>query len=121
MEYRSGMILRGVSFYLQDKKRLIVKTITKKINMEKTKNKGGWDRVESNIEKLPPFAAPIVRKYMPQYKAASDKAYEAASALCVKLTDTIVKVSKGLIDRKTARAMVLGKPDRLIAICEKFA
>ena len=54
-------------------------------------------------------------------EAASDKAYEAASALCVKLTDTIVKVSKGLIDRKTARAMVLGKPDRLIAICEKFA
>lgn len=44
--------------------------------MEKTKNKGGWDRVESNIEKLPPFAAPIVRKYMPQYKAASDKAYK---------------------------------------------
>ena len=54
-------------------------------------------------------------------ESASDKAYEAASALCVKLTDTIVKVSKGLIDRKTARAMVLGKPDRLIAICEKFA
>lgn len=54
-------------------------------------------------------------------EAASDKAYEAASALCVKLTDTIVKVSKGLIDRKTARAMVLGKPDRLITICEKFA
>lgn len=54
-------------------------------------------------------------------EAASDKAYEAASALCVKLTDTIVKVSRGLIDRKTARAMVLGKPDRLIAICEKFA
>ena len=54
-------------------------------------------------------------------EAASDKAYEAASALCVKLTDTIVKVSKGLIDRKTARAMVLGKPERLIAICEKFA
>ena len=46
---------------------------------------------------------------------------EAASALCVKLTDTIVKVSRGLIDRKTARAMVLGKPDHLIAICEKFA
>ena len=44
--------------------------------MEKTENKGGWDRVESNIEKLPPFAAPIVRKYMPQYKAASDKAYK---------------------------------------------
>ena len=54
-------------------------------------------------------------------EAASDKAYEAASDLCVKLTDTIVKVSRGLIDRKTARAMVLGKPDRLIAICEKFA
>lgn len=54
-------------------------------------------------------------------EAASDKAYEAASALCMKLTDTIVSVSKGLIDRKTARAMVLGKPDRLIAICEKFA
>ncbi len=54
-------------------------------------------------------------------EAASDKAYEAASALCVKLTDTIVKVTKGLIDRKTARAMVLGKPEKLIAICEKFA
>ncbi len=76
MEYRSGMILRGVSFYLQDKKRLIVKIITKIVKMEKTENKGGWDRVESNIERLPPFAAPIVRKYMPQYKAASDKAYK---------------------------------------------
>ena len=54
-------------------------------------------------------------------EAASDKAYEAASALCVKLTDTIVKVSRGLIDHKTARAMVLGKPEKLIAICEKFA
>jgi len=54
-------------------------------------------------------------------EAASDKAYEAASALCVKLTDTIVKVTKGMIDRKTARAMVLGKPERLIVICEKFA
>lgn len=54
-------------------------------------------------------------------EAASDKAYEAASALCVKLTDTIVKVTKGMIDRKTARAMVLGKPDKLIALCEKFA
>ena len=76
MEYRSGMILRGVSFYLQDKKRLIVKIITRIVKMEKTENKGGWDRVESNIERLPPFAAPIVRKYMPQYKAASDKAYK---------------------------------------------
>ena len=54
-------------------------------------------------------------------EAASDKAYEAASALCVKLTDTIVKVTKGMIDRKTARAMVLGKPDKLIALCEKIA
>ena len=54
-------------------------------------------------------------------EAASDKAYEAASALCVKLTDTIVKVTHGMIDRKTARTMVLAKPDRLIAICEKFA
>lgn len=54
-------------------------------------------------------------------EAASDKAYEAASALCVKLTDTIVKVTKGMIDRKTARAMVLGKPEKLIALCEKFA
>ena len=76
MEYRFGMILQGVSFYLQDKKRLIIKTITKKVIMEKTENKGGWDRVESNIERLPPFAAPLVRKYMPQYKAASDKAYK---------------------------------------------
>lgn len=54
-------------------------------------------------------------------EAASDKAYEAASALCVELTDTIVKITKGMIDRKTARAMVLGKSDRLIAICERFA
>ena len=53
-------------------------------------------------------------------EAASDKAYEAASTLCAKLTDTIVKVTHGMIDRRTARAMVLGKPDRLIAICEKF-
>lgn len=54
-------------------------------------------------------------------EAASDRAYEAASALCATLTDTIVKVSRGLIDRKTARTMVLGKPDRLIALCERFA
>ena len=53
-------------------------------------------------------------------EAASDKAYEAASAICVELTDTIVKVTHGMIDRVTARAMVLGKPERLIAICEKF-
>ena len=53
-------------------------------------------------------------------EAASDAAYEAASALCKELTDTIVKVTHGMIDRKTARTMVLAKPDRLIAICEKF-
>ena len=53
-------------------------------------------------------------------EAASDKAYEAASAICVELTDTIVKVTHGMIDRVTARAMVLGKPEKLIAICEKF-
>lgn len=55
---------------------MIVKTITKTVKMEKTENKDGWDRVESNIEKLPPFAAQIMRKYMPQYKAANDKAYK---------------------------------------------
>ena len=54
-------------------------------------------------------------------EAASDRAYEEASALCVTLTDTIVNVSRGLIDRKTARTMVLGMPERLIALCEKFA
>lgn len=53
-------------------------------------------------------------------ESASDKAYEAASALCVDLTNTIVNASRGMIDRRTARAMVLGKPDKLIAICEKF-
>ena len=54
-------------------------------------------------------------------ETASDKAYEAAHAICMELTDTIVKATRGLIDRPTARAMVLGKPEKLIAICEKFA
>ena len=51
---------------------------------------------------------------------ASDRAYNEASAICADLTTAIVRASHGMINRITARAMVLGKPDRLIAICEKF-
>ena len=53
-------------------------------------------------------------------EAASDRAYEEAHAISEKLISTLVRISRGLIDRKTARTMVLGTPDRLIAICEKF-
>ena len=53
-------------------------------------------------------------------EAASDKAYEEAHALCVKITETIVKVTRGMIDKATARTMVLRTPEKLIAICEKF-
>lgn len=53
-------------------------------------------------------------------EAASDKAYEEAHALCVEITETIVKVTRGMIDKATARTMVLRTPEKLIAICEKF-
>ena len=53
-------------------------------------------------------------------EAASDRAYEKASAICKEVTDTIVKVTGGKIDRRTARTMVLGHTDKLIALCEKF-
>lgn len=35
-----------------------------------------WEKIDAQIEKFPPFAAPITRKYLPQYKAASEKAYQ---------------------------------------------
>jgi esterase/lipase len=53
-------------------------------------------------------------------EAASDKAYEEAHALCMEITETIVKVTRGMIDKATARVMVLKTPEKLIAICEKF-
>lgn len=53
-------------------------------------------------------------------EAASDRAYEKASALCKDLTDTIVNVTGGQIDRRTARTMVLGHPEKLIALCNRF-
>ena len=53
-------------------------------------------------------------------EAASDKAYAEAHAICTELIDTIVKVSRGMIDKATARVMVLKMPERLIAICEMF-
>lgn len=53
-------------------------------------------------------------------EAASDKAYADAHAICTELVNTIVKVSRGMIDKKTARTMVLKMPERLIEICEKF-
>ena len=53
-------------------------------------------------------------------EAASDKAYAEAHAICTELVNTIVKVSRGMIDKKTARTMVLKMPERLIEICEKF-
>lgn len=51
-------------------------------------------------------------------EAASDKAYAEAHAICTELIDTIVKISRGMIDKKTARYIVLGMPERLIEICE---
>lgn len=51
---------------------------------------------------------------------ASDKAYFEASAICAELTETIVKVTHGMIDKLTARTMVLKSPEKLIAICNKF-
>ena len=53
-------------------------------------------------------------------EAAADRAYEQAHALCVEITETIVKVTRGMIDKATARVMVLKTPEKLIAICEKF-
>lgn len=53
-------------------------------------------------------------------EAASDRAYEEASAICEELSSTIVRVTRGLISMKGARAIVLGKPEKLIAICEKY-
>jgi hypothetical protein len=52
--------------------------------------------------------------------AAADRAYEQAHALCMEITETIVKVTRGMIDKATARVMVLKTPEKLIAICEKF-
>ena len=51
---------------------------------------------------------------------ASARAYNEAHRICEDLINTIMKVSRGMIDRKTARTMVLGTPEKLIAICEKF-
>lgn len=53
-------------------------------------------------------------------EAAADRAYEQAHALCVEITETIVTVTRGMIDKATARVMVLKTPEKLIAICEKF-
>ena len=51
---------------------------------------------------------------------ASDKAYEAAWKIADELTETIVRISKGMINKRTAAKMVHNMPDRLIAICDKF-
>ena len=53
-------------------------------------------------------------------EAASDKAYEEGYAIMNKLMDTIVKISKGMIDRQTANLMVAKHSDKLIALCDKF-
>jgi esterase/lipase len=53
-------------------------------------------------------------------EAAADRSYEQAHALCVEITENIVKVTRGMIDKATARTMVLRAPEKLIAICEKF-
>lgn len=51
---------------------------------------------------------------------ASDKAYDEAHSICMELVNAIVKATHGMIDKATARAMVLSQPEKLIAICEKF-
>ena len=53
-------------------------------------------------------------------EAESDRLYSEAHAIEQELVRTIVKVSRGLIDQKTARTMVLKMPDRLVEICDKF-
>ena len=53
-------------------------------------------------------------------EAASDRAYEEAHAICTELVNTIVKATRGMIDKATARRMVLSQPEKLIAICERF-
>jgi hypothetical protein len=50
----------------------------------------------------------------------SDRLYKEGYSIEQELVRTIVKVSHGLIDQKTARTMVLKMPDRLIEICNKF-
>jgi hypothetical protein len=50
----------------------------------------------------------------------SDRLYKEGYSIEQELIRTIVKVSHGLIDQKTARTMVLKMPDRLIEICNKF-
>ena len=53
-------------------------------------------------------------------EAASDKAYEEGYAIMTELMETIMKVSKGLIDKPTAHLMVAKHSDKLIALCDKF-
>lgn len=53
-------------------------------------------------------------------EAASDRAYEEAHALCEEITGAIIKATRGMIDKATARIMVLKTPESLIAICDKF-
>ena len=54
---------------------------------------------------------------------ASDKLYSDAYAVQTEIADTLVKVTSGIIDRKTAHTMIFRKEyqARLLAICEKFA
>ena len=51
---------------------------------------------------------------------ASDKAYFEACAISTELINTIVEVSKGMIDKATAGLMVRKHSDKLIALCDRF-
>lgn len=52
-------------------------------------------------------------------EAASDKAYAEAFKLNEELVEAITKATKGMIDSRTARAMICTKADQLLALCER--
>ena len=54
---------------------------------------------------------------------ASDRLYKEGFDIQTEIANTLVKISRGLIDKATANTMVFKKEyqARLLAICEKFA
>ena len=54
-------------------------------------------------------------------EAAFDRAYEAEHKALMALADGIVEYTTGMVDRKTARIMIMKMPERLEAIVNKIA
>ena len=75
--------------------------------------------MKSAIEKMQRLYEESDRLFL-EDEAESDRLCSEAHAIEQELVRTIVKVSHGLIEQKTARTMVLKMPDRLIEICNKF-